>query len=490
MIVASAWSIHAAANLNKSGTQWYPYLEWSVTNKSVEGSAFDLPAVATVSHPSGESRRTGLFYAGKDIWKFRFTATRPGIWNFTTSSADPELNDHAGQVTITANPDPNAHGFLTHFGNKWGWEGTDRAMVPQLVMYDRPEFARTPEQIDRDIQTFIKEHRFNGFHLGVLARWFAIDQESYDGIRSDDPNPDFRTFEALELLISKVHRAGGMVHLWAWGDEQRHMTPVKWGINGKVDRRLQRYIAARLGPLPGWSMGYGFDLDEWVQEADLRGWHDFLHEHFGWFHPLGGRSGGPNHGTDHQGWQISESLDYAGYEHHRPSYEVYLAALKANPQRPVLSEDRFRVRDPSPYPEKDYDETLTRRGLWHSTMAGGVGNIWGNLVNPGGVWKHKEWIQTRSRFFEKRFLKDLIVADGLSDGRCLKTSDNTRFIFYQENTNSIRLDLPTSARAGRAIAVDTLKAYKEIDLGTAPLKERAWKAPYKSDWAIAVGNFD
>ena len=53
----------------------------------------------------------------------------------------------------------------------------------------------------------------------------------------------------LELLITKVHAAGGLVHIWAWGDEARRWTPVRWGKNGKVDKRLQRYIAARLGPL-------------------------------------------------------------------------------------------------------------------------------------------------------------------------------------------------------------------------------------------------
>src|SRR5688500_20041990 len=87
--VASVLAIHAAANLDKSGTQWYPYVEWSVTNKSVEGNPFDLQATATFSHSSGESRRTALFYAGEDVWKFRFTATRTGVWKFTTFSADP-----------------------------------------------------------------------------------------------------------------------------------------------------------------------------------------------------------------------------------------------------------------------------------------------------------------------------------------------------------------------------------------------------------------
>ena len=479
----------ADADLNRTVTQWYPFMEWSLTNPSFQGNPFDVEAKATFRHPNGETRTTGLFYAGNQKWKFRFTGSLCGLWSFTTSSDDPELNGHSGEVTVVENPDAKAHGFLTHFGNKWGWQGADVAIVPQLVMYDDlPKFAGEPDKIDRDIQIFLKDHGFNGFHVSVLARWLGFDHQSYDGINSDAPDPDSRTFEALELLITKTHQAGGMVHLWAWGDEQRHMSPVKWGINGKVDRRLQRYIAARLGPLPGWSMGYGFDLDEWVTEQDLRSWHEYMHQNLGWAHFLGGRSGGPNHGKDHKGWQIYEGLDYAGYEHHRPTYEVYAAALDANMGKPVFSEDRFRVRQPSPYPEKDYTETLTRRGLWDSTMAGGVANIWGNLVRADGIYENPVWITTWSRFFEHRFLKELVRANQPTDGVCLKTPDDTNYIFYKEDAESVRLDLTLLQTTQPGMAVDALTG-REIDMGSLPPAVRVWQAPYKSDWAIAVGRF-
>ena len=77
----------------------------------------------------------------------------------------------------------------------------------------------------------------------------------------------------------------------------------------------------------------------------------------GWSHFLGGRPAGPNQGTDHSrdaAW--NEGLDYSSYEHHRPTYEVYVAALQAVPGKPVMSEDRFRIRR-SPYPEKDYSHS-------------------------------------------------------------------------------------------------------------------------------------
>ncbi|MEC8891835.1 MAG: hypothetical protein VX901_00790, partial [Candidatus Poribacteria bacterium] len=67
------------------------------------------------------------------------------------------------------------------------------------------------------------------------------------------------------MIILKTYAAGGAVHLWMWGDSSRDQnTKERWGLNGCTDRRLQRYIAARLGPIPGWTLGYGYDLWEWV----------------------------------------------------------------------------------------------------------------------------------------------------------------------------------------------------------------------------------
>jgi hypothetical protein len=483
-----------AGELDRNGTQWAPFLEWSIESPTHEGNPYDLVATATFVHEaSGEKRTTGMFYAGGDTWKFRFTGTLPGEWTFATSSLDADLDGKRGTVTMA--PNPGVPGFVTQFGNKWGRTGTGEVFVPQLAMYASPTyFYNKPEQIDADIQTFLVEHGFNGVHTQVYCRWFDIDQERATGI--DDPVPDPRTFEALELLITKVHAAGGIVHIWVWGDEQRKQTPVKWGKNGDVDRRLQRYIAARLGPLPGWTMGYGFDLDEWTKEEDLRKWHAYMHDQLGWFHFLGGRSIGPNYykpGVEFP--QIAEGLDYSGYEQHRPTYEAYVAALQARPGRPAFSEDRFRVRDPSPYPDKDYDEELTRRGLWHSTMAGGVANIWGHLpkdqpsAEGSAPYAHPEWIKTCSRFFEKRFLRDMVRDNDITDGVCLRRRSNRGFVFYKEDAESIEMDLSRMAGAQDALAVDAQKAYREIAIGRLDPKKQTWTAPYESDWAIAVGDF-
>ena len=486
---------------NRTGKQWAPFLEWNLKNPSCDGNPFDLVAAATFVHAKSSARcATEMFFAGDDTWRFRFTGTRPGLWTFTTASSDADLDDRHGSVTIEANDD--SYGMVTGAGSKWarqrGRNGDLTAFVPQFVMYGHPgTFHEQPNKIDTDIGTFISEHGFTGFHVPVQCRWFQIEHDRSSSIKSGDPDPDRRTFAALELVITRVHAAGGVVHLWAWGDESRRQTPVKWGINGKADKRLQRYIAARLGPLPGWTMGYGFDLDEWVSERQLGQWRDYLHQHLGWPHLLGGRHADPNHGLDHStaiSW--NRRMDYASYEHHRPTHEVYVAAVRAVPNKPVFSEDRFRIRQSERYRGKDYTEATTRRGLWHSTMAGGVANIWGKLDGDLGINKglgmskrydNPHWIKTWSVFFRGRFQLDSEPARGLSNGLSLRSRGSGHWVFYREDTDSIEMDLSAATGEQPAIAVDTKKPYKEINLGRLTPPKASWRAPYDSDWAIAVG---
>ena len=478
--------------LDRHGDQWSPYLEWSVPNEQWQGNPFDLEAtVAFTHHESGERRVTRMFYGGGKEWRFRFTGTRPGKWSLATVSPDRELDGLSGVVTIE--PSADSYGFVTHRKNKWvrqkGVDGALQAMVPQFVMYASPDaFYQKPEKIDADIQTYLMDHGFTGFHVPVLCRWFDLNKERATEIDDPDPNPDARTFAALELLITKVHVAGGVVHLWVWGDEQRSMTPKKWGINGRVDRRLQRYLAARLGPLPGWTMSYGFDLWEWVNEEQLTSWHQYLQQELGWSHLLGARS------QKHALTQLSETMDYSSYEQHRPTFETYVNSLDQRPGKPSFSEDRFRIRNSPTHAGKDYDEVMTRRGLWRSAMAGGVANIWGNLIssdintqNREGsyVYPHPHWIKTYSVFIENRFRHDLVRAEAAGSA-CLKTSDGSKWLFYEEDTQKLKMDLTDMSRPSLAVAVDVLQPYREIDLGILKPEPQVWAAPYKSDWAVAI----
>lgn len=472
-----------------TGKQWEP-IDLRFENASWEGDPFDVVAQAVFKFVEGGERiRTELFYAGGKTWVLRFTGPKPGRWEFAVRSDDPELNGLKGEVMVV--PNPNTAGFMTAFGNKWGRLGLNEAFVPQLVSYSSPaDYYNRPEKIDADIRTWFDDHGFNGLHTIVALGWFDIHKSKADHgqIPSDDPDPDPRTFEALELLIGKVHRAGGVVHIWAWGDEQRGMTPMRWGLNGRVDQRLQRYICARLGPLPGWSMGYGFDLQEWVRRDDLQRWHEYMHKHLGWFHFLGARA------PDLE--QIYDGLDYASYQQHRPTYETYVEAIEkqwpGRPLTPVLLEDRFRVRRDPRYADKDYTEEMTRRGLWHSTMAGGVANIWAYLIDPpadgsSGAYPNKEPLRTYSRFWMGRFHKEMVRNNQRTDGVCLEVPGRY-CVFYKEDTDSIRMDLSNLPEPIEGVAVDTRAAYREIRLeGMKAKAGQVFRAPETSDWAVAIG---
>lgn len=469
----------------KTARQWEP-VEWTYENPAWEGNPFDVVAKAEFKHEDGKDTIvTEMYYGGGKQWVLRFTGTRPGVWSFTTRSGDPDLDGRRGDVTIK--PNPGVAGFMTAYGNKWGRLGLDEAFVPQIVSYAAPaDYHDKPEKIDTDLKTWFEGHGFNGLHTFAGMAWFDIEKGrvGYKEIPSDDPNPDPRTFEALELLITKVHRAGGIVHIWAWGDEQRDMTTVRWGINGKVDQRLQRYICARLGPLPGWSMGYGFDLQEWAGRETLKVWHAFMHAHLGWSHFLGARA------PDLE--QIYDGLDYSSYQQWRPTYETYVEAIeRRHPGKPSFLEDRFRVRI-NVYPEKDYDLDMTRRGLWHSTLAGGAANIWAYLIDApkdgsSAVYPNREQILTYSRFWKGRFFREMVRNNARTDGVCLEVPG--RFcVFYKEDADVIQMDLAGLNAPLRAVAVDTRAAYREIPIkDLQPAAGQQFRAPHRSDWAIAVG---
>ena len=505
----------------KEALQWQPYAEWQVENTSFQGNPFDVEAQAVFRHASsGQSIQAPMFYDSDSTWKFRFTGIAQGAWTLETVSEDQDLHGWTGQVVVKENPDKNAHGFITSFGSKWGWQGTEEAFVPQFVMgkemqylYDFSAGKPDVQKIEADIEEFIEEHGFTGFKVKIAQSWFDIKNEA------PYTDPDIRTYQTLETLLQKVHQAGGACHIWLWGSDGNRDSEGDDGPRGTLgepmnekDKRNLRYIAARLGSIPGWTMGYGIDTENGVAtQEQLNQWKAYLEEQLGWNHFLGARVGYDEKGLwavnprppkpphdEHFRSEIKDEHtfwlggDYIGYTSYRPLYDRYVEAINHRPDKPSFEEDRFRLRNSEKWSYKDYDEELTRRGLWHSALAGGVANIWGNLLpddDQGGSQPYdiKALINTYARFFENRFLKEM-QTDKNGEVLSLKTPDRKQLIFYQENTNQIAMNLSEPSKMP-AVAVDTKKAYQEIKIGPLSGEDPTWKAPYTSDWAIAVGNF-
>jgi len=466
-----------------------------------------------------ESQRqitTEIFYAGNDQWKFRFTGAAVGIWDFTTSSEDPNLNGYTGTVNVDRQTDPKIKGFLTHVGNQFAIMDQDdqnlRGYVYQVYMnqqdfaqqyhQDKPRPLDDTSRVD-DYWDDTQKAGFDIYFVFVAHSWLklgALDNSDRDG----NENPDMQTFDNLEYIINYAHSRGGRTHIWAWGDNGRKQTPnrLPGGVRSKVHQRLLRYIAARLGPLPGWAMNFGFDTIEMPNaEADTEWWADYLNQHFGWKHLLCSR-----------GWE-SEAFginSYAGFTN--AGYELVTTdkgpenyseiVVDTHRNRPLLYEERHTynrwVNWPNRVPDHDrLNMDGTRRLLWWEIMAGGVGGFfgyfsnWFNEYGPfEGYYPHREQLRCARAFWRDRYMLGMERANYLiNEGYCLRTLDDRNYVFYAEDTSSITYDIPEITGAERVIAVDVKKEYKEIDLGVKSQGRHTYNPGYISDWAIAVGDF-
>lgn len=488
-----------AQGLNQSGTVWGPVLEWTLHHAHAEGNPFDVLARVTFTHAeSGETRRTGMYYVGNQQWKFRFAATRTGTWTFESMSDHPPLHGKQGIVEIASATDPQARGFIvahqSKFARNIGELGELEAIVPNVYMNYREfgdpsdcgwtDVSRTFGDTDV-LESYLdeaEEHGCNAIQALVGNQWFQSDVVSSRD--HDHENPDPKTFEALEQAIQAAHRRGMHLHIWAWGDEARHWTAVDvGGINGTADLRLQRYIAARLGPLPGWTMSYGFDLGEWVTADQVSQWHEHLQQEMSWPHLLGAR--------EDSKFKPSATLDILAHDLRVENY-FYRSAVELLEQaggRPVLLERRFSyLRDGV------WDMATTRRAFWQFTLAGGVGAIWGHYPNGcsahvEGDYPHPQQLRTHRDFWRTHFLLDMRPANDLSqdEDTLVLASPDGRAVFYREDAESIQLDLSGRDGPQTASAVDTTREYAEIELGILEPGQHTWNAPRRSDWAIAVG---
>ena len=508
---------------NKLGRLWTP-VEWTLSNASYEGNPFDLDARAVFVHQgSGQTITTPMFYDGQDTWKFRFTGVDTGTWTVQTYSRDEDLGGRAGRAEVTEPPDEEAHGFMKAFGSKWGWQGAEEAFIPQYVMGKEPSAylggngSVDTAAVAADIKEFVVEHGFTGFHIPVEGSWF------------DGEDPDPQVYRVIEELIKRTHERGGASHIWLWGGREEGPEARADGPLSEVDRRNLRYLAARLGPLPGWSMGYGVDTENgWALPEQLDAWKAFLEGRLGWDHFLGARVGYDEKGL----WAarprpprppsdagnrspVADKYttwlggDYIGYTSYRPLYPRYKEVLYHHPDKPSLEEDRFRLRQSDQWSYKDYWPELTRRGLWHSAMAGGVANIWGNLLphseNDLGSRPYdnrvkgtrlgkaytvdiKHQIKTYAQFFEDRFLKEMATEYHGPELR-LASPDSAHYLVYREDAEVVQLDLQRMDGSQPAVAVDAKKRYEEIDLGRLSPGAHTWEAPCRSDWAVAIGTF-
>jgi len=354
-------------------------------------------------HENGD-RHNSLTYRGKLGVKVRFTPDKPGRWCIDGQDICVEVQNVRPEY---------AKGFVKANGTKWIRSATGEAFIPQYLMYDKPD-------LETGIDKFVHQHGFTGFHIQNLRDFLE--------------KPEY-----FEAVVLKTYRAGGVTHFWLWGDEERNQTPNTYGVDVN---RLYHEIAARLAPLPGWTLGYGFDVYEWAGSEEISRFRKQLNQLTGYPHLIGARG----HKNKYQ--EIAKDLDYASWEWHRPDYSDYKAHISKANGRPAFSEDRFRVRNSAIHRDKDYDFTETRRGLWRSLFAGGVANIWGyrkeegvysnSYPNQGAIRCYRDYVDLNYNLDSK------VVSPVMEGGYCIKPQNNIdRISCYLEQVEESEFLIPS-----------------------------------------------
>lgn len=380
---------------------------------------WDVEGSCSWVHENGVTRRTSLlWYSGSgDSYVYRFGGSLPGRWIGTTRSPVAALDGLKLTVHVTPSSNPNRTGWsgpLSATPTAWAHQkGPDGTLVPRTpILIMMPDVQRWHDDLGA-LRAFIADfndhHGFNGGHISTIGRgWFEAD--STDSLRTAPPAPDVRTFAALEAAAREWSERGGWLHIWMWGKGiEGDSANLPGGYNGAQSKRINRYIAARLGPVPGWSMGIGWDVEFWIDEAKLKWWlDDLIPQLGGWHHWIGHRYSDSNIGKGHdpdpanQGEYLSRGIawntlrsgseQYAGWEHWSTltSNRAIEAGLKAVPDRPMMSEDRFRRREGA-WRQKDMpsdDDILTEIPRWASR---GVAAIYGRLLHHTGAEGSDTW---------------------------------------------------------------------------------------------------
>lgn len=557
----------SATDLGEKTCKIWDVLEWEITNSACPvANPYDLVAKVIFIHESGQTREIEMFHTEKEKWKFRFCGSKPGQWSFRTlcdgtdgTHNDENLDKHVGRITVNAQTNPDIKGFLSHKGSKFAImdrDETDLEPYVYQVYMNQQDYEQQYNHASRIwddpvnrkhlIEAYWNDTVDNGFRIyyfAVFYSWFkkgALDRAMVN-VR-DLKAPDLDVYDTLEYAIAYAHQRGGRTHIWAWGDQDRRQTPnfLPGGVLGQDHRRLMRYIAARLGPMPGWCMNFGFDTIELPDSEGITSqWANFIKDRTGWPHMLcargwkndafglnsyAGFSGKYELTTSKNGptgyEEIKHDIDSDGSKPHlyeeRHTYNRFKYVEPDTCQEPGDGPDQYGMGDGFPcWPVKlrneeqaRLNEEGSRRLLWREQMAGGMGGFFGhfstrfNSFGPFsqkcGCGYHPESLKTAFRCFRDFWAKDRFRFEMIVDvdrvrkgtGYCLRTQDCRNFVFFVENASKVEIDLSNMPDSQPVIVADAINEYREINKGRMYAGWHRIDLGYISDWAVAVGDFN
>lgn len=247
-------------------TQWEIWEHTLTTSQAHPWDAF--PVTATFTHSSGVALQVDGFYngvnaGGQQLWVIRFAPTLPGVWNWSTSSGDPNLRASGSLQAVAPTPaqlaaNPNLHGhirvqtsgpragryFVYADGTPFFWLGDTLWEMNSLRVG-----VGGGEYPNRNFYTWLNDRKAKGFTV-VQTQFFFINQRNEGGYLFLDNtmspgNGNFARLNAehakyLDVRIRALHDSGLVIAAhpsWLSG----------YKLSVADAERLSRYFLARYG---------------------------------------------------------------------------------------------------------------------------------------------------------------------------------------------------------------------------------------------------
>ena len=242
---------------------------------------FDVDLFATFSHPDGTRMKVPGFYNGGSQYVVRFTAPKPGMWNYRTSAL-PNSNKHL-TGTLPVKPSTRTGGIGLDPDNVRNFKYQNGDNYYPIAFECDWLFALDAENPDdipvtRKFVDSLAENGFNQIVMNVFAydvNWKKDDNlndvHEYGHPKSfpfagDNTDPDFSTldvdyFKRLDRVIDYLDQKGIAAHLmiYVWNKK------VNWPeANSAEDNRYFDYVVKRYQAYPNivWdiskeALGYG-----------------------------------------------------------------------------------------------------------------------------------------------------------------------------------------------------------------------------------------
>ena len=325
----------------------------SFTDDSYEGNPFLIEMEATFTHVvSGLQLTLPAYYDGDNTWRVAFMPTELGGWTWVTSSADPDLDAHSGELTAL---NSDHRGLLTadpNAPNKWRY--LDGAPVVPIGLFvngmlddaSPAEFAR--------LSAFLEEHHFTLINFRLSENDLAF---SDVGALTMDLALWRRLEERLESLTD--HGVGADIMLYT-DDSGR----PSFGAQSPAEQLLIRYMVARLSSFPSLLFNTGIDLAEYRDQAWVDWYGARVRALDPYHHPISSRYGGGS------GQLIMAEQTFNSIGARNSGMGDLLSAYRRDDQLPALNNDNWSedLEGLNGHTPADI-----RRAAWKAVVAGGVG---------------------------------------------------------------------------------------------------------------------